>query len=503
MHYNPFDKDSFPITQTPVPKVGPDQINVALFPFVPDPQPFKDNLVAMWKQLYPEVTLNFIDYNAYKADPPDNLEVFAFDTIFLSDFVSKGFLQSIPRNVVKNASDLMPYAYSACFEGNTLYALPYLGCANVLFYRAGDSQMDQIQTINQLYTLIGDAASDPKPPMGRGFLADLSGITTDTSLYTMSFEETYNAYSPDPPMPPPDKLDAQSIANIHLFTRMAGKQQAASKDAQRIDWFTREGLGRAMLGITEYLYRFPKETINSYTFRSLPLSYRQADRQLYYTDGMGINSKMDPSKVAMAYDLINLIASTDYLLRSILPADPATANPQYLMPVRISQLNYLAGQYPLYARMRQMIQARTPTPFRLGVKSRDWIAAVGPTIQARILGTTDIDATPDFDKPALPMGPPHTPSVKRPDTAQADLTLFFPEPLYVRGVQIAAQSASLSPEEYRVYGLQNGVWSMISGPIRFSLTRETRSFPPVFVTPGLYEGISITGSGINKVNLLP
>ena len=124
MPFDYLDKGSYPLHQTTVPKAGLTEINVALFPYVPNMAPFKNYLQQMWSQKYPTVSLNFIDYDCYQGDPPPNLEVFAFDTIYLSDFISKNYLLSIPANVVQNISDFMTYALTSCMNGAVIYALP-------------------------------------------------------------------------------------------------------------------------------------------------------------------------------------------------------------------------------------------------------------------------------------------------------------------------------------------------------------------------------------------
>ncbi len=62
-------------------------LSVALYPYVPDIKIFKTAVQSVWENLHPDVKLNFISWDCYSDDPPENLDVFVFDAIFLHDFV--------------------------------------------------------------------------------------------------------------------------------------------------------------------------------------------------------------------------------------------------------------------------------------------------------------------------------------------------------------------------------------------------------------------------------
>jgi thiamine pyridinylase len=78
-------------------EAAPDQtiLNVALYPYVPRPWQFECAVSAAWSNQYPNVELNFVDYDCYANDPGPNLDVFAFDCIYTSYFLSQNFLMKL------------------------------------------------------------------------------------------------------------------------------------------------------------------------------------------------------------------------------------------------------------------------------------------------------------------------------------------------------------------------------------------------------------------------
>src|SRR5690606_14527012 len=67
-------------------------LKVAIYPYVPDSARFKAAILDQWQQEEPDVGLEFTDWDSYSADPPDDLDVFVLDSIYLSHFVDAGYV---------------------------------------------------------------------------------------------------------------------------------------------------------------------------------------------------------------------------------------------------------------------------------------------------------------------------------------------------------------------------------------------------------------------------
>ena len=194
-------------------------LNVALYKYVPRLDQFKQELTAAWTKASPGVALNFVDWDGYSNDPPSNLDVFVFDAIFLDYFVNKGYLARLDPNDIDAPNDFVPYALNDSKVGGFNYAIPQLGCGDILFYHQGDKALEQAKTQSDVYKAIQDCSNacippDCSVPASTNLLVDLSGGTTDSCFYVEIAEHMNGVYNPTPPLPSADKLDARVRANL-------------------------------------------------------------------------------------------------------------------------------------------------------------------------------------------------------------------------------------------------------------------------------------------------
>ena len=361
-------------------------LNIALYPFVPRLDQFKQATSDAWAKVQPDVTLNYVDWDCYSQDPPKDLDVFVFDGIFLDYFASKGHLASLKPGDIEGLSDFLGYAVNDSKVNDVYYGIPQLGCGNLLFYRQGDKALARANSLGDVYSAIGKC-SDPSipPPKGENLLVDLSGGTTDSCLYLETVQDINNMYTPNPPLPPADKLDKQAVTNLQRLVSSGCKEQVSYSSAnayQRAAWFG-AGLGRAAVGFTESISAMGngRKTV---AFKLMPLANKN-DVHLFYIDLVGINASItDPERKSLALKLANLAASSNVLVASIGPT-PKDDYPQYLMPVRQSIFLALGRDDPIYQRMYDIVSTSHPHMFRIGPNSRQWLNTNKSAIRQTIL----------------------------------------------------------------------------------------------------------------------
>lgn len=373
----------------------PDRINVAIYPYLPRPQQFKNVLSRAWDNLGTGVPINYIDWDCYETDPPNSLDIFVFDGMYYKYFLAKNYLKQIPISSVNDWMGFMNYAWDAVrTSSTTVSAIPYLGCSNVYFYRKSDNVLAGLRGngLDSFYSVIGNSPSpgNPQPPLRQGLLMDLSGSTTDAALYLMTQMNLYNNYSQNPFLPSLNQLDNNVLNHLRLYTRMAGPAQATFNDTtdQRIAWFT-QGYGRSLVGITENLCSFPSTYLDSVGFKLLPT----ADSWLpiteeFFVDMAAVNSNISIDKYPYALQLINLMTSRNIMYASMVPQIQGQ-NPQFLIPVRGRVLADLMGIHPLYINMASMLLNYYSQPFIIGPQSRTWLAMTKTGIKQAILNMTD------------------------------------------------------------------------------------------------------------------
>lgn len=363
-------------------------LTAAIYPYVPRPDQFKVTIESAWSKVEPDVTLRFVDWDCYSTDPPEMLEVFVFDAIFLSYFQGKGCLAAIKPEELKNADDFLEYALEGSKVSGTQYGIPQLGCASILFYRQEDQQLEKAGTLSEVIQAIGECTyTTETPPQGTGLMVDISGGTTSACYYLEAVEDIYNKYNDSPPLPPDTtRINNWAIKNVQQLLRMASVKQAEYYNEgnayQRGSWFG-QGLGRAMIGFTESMSAMGEEALETIAFKLMPLS-DSTGVSLFYSDIIGINASVGKSKKRrLALKLANLMASSEVLVDCFGPT--AKYNyPQYLMPVRRSVFKALGKKFPLYEKMYRMVTESNPHLFRIGADSRGWLKALKGAIKEQI-----------------------------------------------------------------------------------------------------------------------
>lgn len=362
------------------------QLTVGLYPFVPRPEQFEQVIKDAWKTAEPGVTLNFLSASAwdggYSMDPPASADVFVFDAMFLEYFRSKNWLEKLQPDEIQNIDDFLPYAIAGVKAAGQYYAIPQLGCANMLFYQQDDTALAKAATLSQLKAALSQCTYTSQiPPDRRGLMIDMSGGTTNASLY-LDAEHSLTGQYPFPLPPTVSDLDAKALSTMRQLLSMASFLNGTTSTGdpyQRSEWFS-DGWGRAVVGYTESMSEMSPQTLQTIAFRPLPLS-DNANPPVFYADVIAVNtSTASRGTRPLAVKLANLLAAKGTMAASIGP-DGANPRPQYLMPVRPSVFQALAPDFPAYEMMYQVATASNPIMFKLDASARTWLDSMKSNIR--------------------------------------------------------------------------------------------------------------------------
>ena len=162
-------------------------LRVSLFPYVPDREHIRKTVQERWDGLNTGVCLDldkYKDWDCYSQPPPDDLDVFELDAINLDYFVKGNWVSPLKTSDVKDAEDILDFAWKGCLVDGRLYGVPRLACTFVLFYRGGDNEIANAKSLEELARLIGDTPDDlDKPEPNRGLLINLRSGTDCACLY--------------------------------------------------------------------------------------------------------------------------------------------------------------------------------------------------------------------------------------------------------------------------------------------------------------------------------
>ena len=365
------------------------ELTVALYPYVPRPEQFKTAITAAWAQVEPDIPLTFIpsaDWDGgYSKKPPSEADVYVFDAMFFDYFRSQNWLE--PINEIDHLDDFVEYAIEGVKVDDEYYAIPQLGCANILFYQKQDTAIANATNLGELNRTLGSCSYTSEiPPDRRGLMLDMAGGTTNAALYL----DTAHSLTGEYPFPLPfneSQLNAQAIDNMQELLAMASYENATDPDNSiksydRADWFS-NGWGRALIGYTEGMSNMSEETRQNIGFKVMPLSNQDESYPgVFYADVIGINPTTNQRGTRdLAVELANTMAASATMVASI-GADENHSYPQYLMATRPSIFQTLEESFPLYQKMFSLITDNDPIMFKLNEESRDWLKAMKGTIRS-------------------------------------------------------------------------------------------------------------------------
>jgi thiamine pyridinylase len=367
---------------------GPQSLTVGLYPYVPRLAQFEAAIRAQWAEIEPGVALNFLPTSewdgGYSNDPPQDADVYVFDGMFFAYFRAQNWLEPLAADEIQNLGDFVPYAIAGVKVDAQYYAIPLLGCANILFYQKGDAALANATTLSEVHDALSQCTFTSEiPPDRRGLMVDLAGGTSNAAMYL----DTEHAITGVYPLPLPwnqSQIDPNAMANAQLLLKMASFWNGTTdlpNPYGRAAWFN-QGYGRAYVGFTESMSQLAPDMRSQIGFKVMPLA--DADnRPLFYADVIGVNtSTVTRGTRALAVKLANVMAASDTVVASI-GADSANPYPQYLMATRPSVFQSLGQQFPIYNDMYALTQTN-PIMFGLNAQARQWLTAMKNTIRGDV-----------------------------------------------------------------------------------------------------------------------
>ena len=370
------------------PSHAQETLTVALYPYVPRVDQFEGAIRQSWQQVQPTVGLNFIKDDkvwdgGYKKDPPAEADVYVFDVMYFEQFRTNGLLVAMAPSEVQNADDFLAYARDAVVVNGNYYAIPQLGCANILFYNVNDTPLANATTLTQVQSALHQCTYTSEiPPGRRGLMLDMAGSTTNATLYLDAAHSANGQY----PLPQPTTPDPSYIAYEKTILTLSSFLDTTSENPDayvRGVWYS-HGYGRAIVGFTETMSHMTATALQTIGFKVMPLSDTTSNPPLFYVDAVGVNtSAARRGKRDLAVQLANVIGASNTMVASMQAPQP-DKNPQYLMSVRNSVFQRLSADYSIYARMYQLAQSSKPIAFKLDKDARSWALAKGDIIRSQV-----------------------------------------------------------------------------------------------------------------------
>lgn len=350
-------------------------LRASLYPVVPDMESYENAVIGRWKAEHPDINLELVDWYCYGEDLPDDLDVFVFDGIFLSEYLEKGYLLPIPEEAVRDKEDFVPFAIDGLRENGEFCAVPQFLCTSLLYTRKDDTELADVSDIVTLYEKIGDRKTQTEIPEDKeGLLIDMSGGTTKVTMYLDAQIDQNDEYTEYADLPVQGTFSEEVLDLLRMLVKMGGEAQVKYEPENgelyvRSKWFS-EGKGRAYIGFSEEMSEMG-EYVNAIDFRTFSYS-EKAGVPLFSVDLAGVNAKISDEKKELAYELVDLITGEETMTEIVNP--DGSGSPQYLFPARIHIYDLLGESLPVYGRLKPIVLNPENRFLRMGSNAHEYIS---------------------------------------------------------------------------------------------------------------------------------
>ncbi|MFN3226377.1 MAG: thiamine pyridinylase [Hyphomicrobiales bacterium] len=402
-------------------------VAAGLYPYVPDTTAFATAICSAWsasgrsEELYLIADENVWD-GGYSSDPVYTngsgtqapIDVFVYDAMYLEYWKTQTV--SVPAASISDPTDFVPYAQTALTEANgDMFALPMLGCTNIMFYRQGDQRMEAVTTFSEFLSVNpAGVYISPVPFDDTGAMMNMSGKTTIGVDYMVRGYLTNNGQWPsmttlDPAIIQPMTALAETASFYNALTGAIPPHPNVEDQYVRAGYFS-DGYGRTSIGFSESMSQMSDTTRSQLRLRAFPWSDDTNADTMFYADVVGVNSSSAYlGSSGAAFFLANLMTQQAVMQASIAPAG---GDLSYLFPARQSVLDTLAAQDPFYGQMSDVLSSATSVLVSMPTTDRDAFHSFGGTVEAAVEGA--FNGSCDLESTAFPGSNAEAPAICTP-----------------------------------------------------------------------------------------
>jgi thiamine pyridinylase len=368
---------------TAVKDTEPETIRVSLYPYVPDIQPFKTVLEKQWKEIEPNISIEFVDWDCYVEQPRDDIDVFVFDATFFPSYFKEGALYPMGASI-PDENEYPEWLQGPAKSNGAYYGIPQMVCMDTLFYRSDDKAMENVHTMEDLYQVIGPRKTEKQLPDGdEGLITDFSPVSGNPLKYYNILQDHYQELVPEKAM---NAMDNESLHYLKQWFTMTVKETgfyASDYEFTRAEWFA-EGHGRALYAYPESFHEIARLGQGKNVEIKTISSCEHPDFATSYVDYVGISSHIAPNKVNAARKMAALLTSQNYM-REVLWPENKNETPQYLLAARQDVMKELAEKDNIYRKIYDNLYNRTDLHVMTGtVDFPQWEEKIDPSVEAAL-----------------------------------------------------------------------------------------------------------------------
>lgn len=340
-------------------------ISIALYAYVPDRSVFEKAISEAWAKKHPGIPVVFTEWDPYVGEPPEDADVFVYDASRYAILRERNLLARFPDSAIERREDFFKGALNAVSDrekdgnGQAVYGLPQMICSSFLITRKEDARFESVRTLDALEKLVPKAnplKAEPSSPD-----AVVAACVYPEDLFYLYWHALQAFAEPagdgSAVLSDEDGEGAKTaIAALRRLVSLCGEAQMKAAPENASAYFRMrylaDGKAAAFIGYPESL----NDVAQAEQYRIMPFSYGQAASPYFYINAAGVRAGLSEKRASLAFELA-AVSTGDEVMTAVCSAPGANGSPQYLLPGRHSTLRTLAGKWPGYARLREIVEA--------------------------------------------------------------------------------------------------------------------------------------------------
>lgn len=312
-------------------------LRVALYPYVPDIEVFKDVLTNTWSRTGRAEGIEFVSWDCYNDDFPTNADVVVSECGFLDSYVAEKRLRPIidpplsQHAVMPDGLRFVNFAFHGCVARDVdgvsrLFGLPQMICTYYLFGRKGEPLPEDFD-----FKPLADG--ETRPGKGTGLLFYATGDDMTLGIVRLFLDSVLG--------------DATKGGEaMRKILAAGGKEQLAfypddGDGFVRADWF-RDGTGANYIDYSEALSRLAAGGRGGdFACRRLVKSCAP-----YFVNPVSVTATCPEELLPAAAECLRILVSREYLSAVLWPEGRP---PTYLLPGRLDVFEDFAARDAAYA----------------------------------------------------------------------------------------------------------------------------------------------------------
>lgn len=322
-------------------------LRVALYPYVPNRLALFHKVESIFESRNPGVNLELVEDKSLLWDyysgglEITKADVYEVDTVLLSDLVDSGKISPIEFS----PTSYSPESIEAVTRDGKTYGVPHWLCGNFLFYKKGDTEIENAVTWKDLNSLLASRQES--------IFVDFKGKSTLGEWYLTVLSGLYG----------PEKAQSMVLVKLKAMLESCPAGYCRSDDLHdRVGYYARafiSGKSSAYVGYSESIhfgiqYAMDNCTqttgcvaIDDIAVRRLPhFDGFPADKGIGWVDALALDAQLSPAKKEMALRFIEFMSS-DEAYKAVLTPEWGKA-PTYLLPAKTGLQIDNAPLYPSF-----------------------------------------------------------------------------------------------------------------------------------------------------------